>query len=73
MLDNLAYLFHRLTLTEHYFRESLPQPSVVVNLHKSKVLIGQVTEDLQPFLGGRPLVVDIFQEFTQKVCLQGYD
>jgi hypothetical protein len=32
----------------------------VVDLRKPKILIGQVSEDLQPFFRGRPLVMNIF-------------
>jgi hypothetical protein len=32
----------------------------VVDLRKSEILIGQVTEDLQSFLRGCPLMVDVF-------------
>jgi hypothetical protein len=59
-LYNLAHLFHRLTLAEHHFRKSLPQPTVVVDLRKSEILVGQVAEDLQSFLCCHPLVVDVF-------------
>ena len=59
-LHNLTHLLDCLALAEYHLRKSLPHTTVVVDLRESKILIGQVSEDLQPFFRGRPLVMNIF-------------
>jgi hypothetical protein len=59
-LHNLAHLLDSFTLAENDLRESLSQPTVMIDLRKSEVLVGQVPEDLQPFFRGRSLMMDIF-------------
>jgi len=59
-LHDLAHLIYGLARAEYHFRKSLPQATVVIDLRKSEILIGQVSEDFQSFFRGRPLVMNIF-------------
>jgi hypothetical protein len=59
-LYDLTHLLDGLALAKYYFRKSLPQSTMVIDLRKAKILIGQVSEGLQPFFRGCPMMVDVF-------------